>query len=132
MDSFASMASPLTTLNQKSKKFEWWEVCERSFQIIKYKLTSFLVLTLPEGTKESVVYCEEYRVGLGCVLMQHGNVVAYAFRKRKVNKRNYPTHDIELTVVVFALKIWRHYLYRVHVDVYTTTRVFNMCLLKRS
>ena len=78
-----------------------------------------MVLTLPEGTKESVVYCEEYRVGLGCVLMQHGKVIAYASRQLTIHERNYPTHDLELAAVVFTLKIWRHYLYGVHVDMYT-------------
>nr|GEY69067.1 putative reverse transcriptase domain-containing protein [Tanacetum cinerariifolium] len=49
--------------------------------------------------------------GLGCVLMQHGNVIAYASRQLKPYEENYPTHDLELAVIVFALKIWRHYLY---------------------
>jgi len=58
-------------------------------------------------------------VGLGYVLMQHGKVVAYASRQLKVHERNYPTHDLELVAVVFVLKIWRHYLYGVHVDIFT-------------
>ena len=52
--------------------------------------------------------------GLGCVLMQEGKVVAYASRQLKQHEKNYPTHDLELAVIVFALKIWRHYLYWVH------------------
>ena len=58
-------------------------------------------------------------MGLGCVLMQHGKLVAYASRQIKVHERNYPTHDPELAAVVFALKIWRHYLCGVYVDMYT-------------
>ena len=58
-------------------------------------------------------------MGLGCVLMQHGKVIAYASRQLKVHKRNYPTHDLEFEAVVFALKKWRHYMYGVNVDVYT-------------
>ena len=58
MDGFASIASPLSTLTQKSKKFEWSEECEKSFQLLKDKLTSAPLLTLPEGTKDFVVYCE--------------------------------------------------------------------------
>ena len=58
-------------------------------------------------------------MGLGCVLMQHGNVVAYASKQLKVHERNYPTHDLELAAMVFSLKIWRYYLCGVHVDVYT-------------
>ena len=65
------------------------------------------------------MYFDASRVGLGCVLMQHGRVIAYAPRKLKVHEKNYPTHDLELAVVIFAIKIWRHYLYGVHVDVYT-------------
>ncbi|WMV19616.1 hypothetical protein MTR67_013001 [Solanum verrucosum] len=59
------------------------------------------------------------RVGLGCVLMQNGKVISCTSRQLKVHGRNYPTHDPELAAVVFALKIWRHYLYGVHVDVFT-------------
>ena len=72
MDGFASIASPLTTLTQKCKKFVWSESCERSFQMLKDRLTSALELTLPEGTKGFVVYCDASHVGLGCLLMQQG------------------------------------------------------------
>ena len=77
VDGFASIASILTTFNQKSKKFEWSEACERSFQILKDRLTSTPVFTLLECRKGFVVYCDAFRVGLGCVLMQHGKVVAF-------------------------------------------------------
>ena len=105
MDGFTSIASPLTTLNQKSKNFEWSEACEKRFQHLKDKLTSAPVLTLPEGTKGLVVYCNASRVGLGCALMKNGKVIAYASRQLKVHERNYPTHDLELAVMVFDLKI---------------------------
>ena len=68
-----------------------------------------LVLPLESGGFD--VYCDTSRVGLGCVLMQHSKVIAYASRQLKKHEQNYPTHDLELAVVVFALKIWRHYLY---------------------
>ena len=71
---------PLTTLTQKSKKFEWSEACDRSFQMLKDRLTSAHVLTLPEGTKGFFVYCDTSRVGLVFVIMQHGKVVVYASR----------------------------------------------------
>ncbi|WMV46788.1 hypothetical protein MTR67_040173 [Solanum verrucosum] len=58
-------------------------------------------------------------VGLGCVLMQNGKVIAYASSQLKIHKKNYLTHDLELAAIIFALKIWRHYLYGVHVDVFT-------------
>lgn len=80
------------------------------------------MLTLPEGTYDFVVYCNALRIVLGSVLMQHGKVIAYASRQLKTHEKNYLTHDLELTVVVFALKIWRQYLYGVHVDVFTDHR----------
>ncbi|GKD23242.1 putative reverse transcriptase domain-containing protein, partial [Tanacetum coccineum] len=69
------------------------------------------ILALPEGSKDFVVYCDASHKGLGAVLMQREKVIAYASRQLKVHKKNYTTHDLELGSVVFALKIWRHYLY---------------------
>ncbi|XP_070011776.1 uncharacterized protein [Nicotiana sylvestris] len=91
----------------------------RSFHELKKRLTSTPVLALPEGSEGYVVYYDASRVGLGCVLMQHGKVIAYASRQLRKHEYNYPTHDIELAAVIFSLKIWRHYLYGVHVDLYT-------------
>lgn len=82
-------------------------------------MTTAPALTLPNGIDGFVIYCDASRVRLGCVLMQKGKVVAYAYRQLKVHEKNYPPHDLELAAVVFALKIWRHYLYGVHVDVFT-------------
>ena len=126
MDGFASIVSPLTTLTQKSKKFDWSEACEKSFQLLKDRLIFVLVLTLPEGTKGFVLYCDASRVGLGYVLMQHENVIDYASRQLKVHKRNYPTHVLKLATVVFALKILRHSLHGIYVEVFTIIRVSNM------
>ena len=86
---------------------------------MKDRLTSARILTLPEGAKGFIVYYDASLVGLGCVLMKHGKVVAYASRQLKVYEKNYPTHDLELSGVLFALNIRRHYFYGVHVDVYT-------------
>ncbi|CAN4115464.1 unnamed protein product [Withania somnifera] len=72
-----------------------------------------------EGTDGYAVYCDTSGVGLGCVLMQHGRVIAYALRRLRPHEKNYPIYDLELAVVVFSLKIWHHYLYGVHVDIYT-------------
>lgn len=94
--------------------YQWYEACEKNFQELKKRL----VLTLLEGTQDFVVYCYASRVGLGYVLMQNGNVTTYASRLLKVNEKN-PTHDLELASVLFALKIWRHYLYGVHVYIFT-------------
>ena len=86
---------------------------------MKTRLTSAPVLTLPDGVDGFLVYCDASRVGLGCVLIQKGKVIAYASRQLKPHEKNYLTHDPELAAVVFALKIWRHYLYGVHVDIFT-------------
>ena len=66
-----------------------------------------------------MIYSDASCKGLGCVLMQHGKVVAYASRQLKNYEQNYRTHDLELAVVVFALKIWRHYLYGERCEIYT-------------
>ena len=69
---------------------------------MKRRLTTAPVLILPSKTKGFVVYSDALRKGLGCVLMQHGKVIAYASRQLKTHEVNYPVHDLELTVVVFA------------------------------
>ncbi|GJQ98150.1 putative reverse transcriptase domain-containing protein [Tanacetum coccineum] len=82
-----------------------------NFSKIAKSLTILTQKTLPDGPEDFVVYCNASRIGLGCVLMQRGKVIAYASRQLKIHEKNYTTHDLELGVVVFALKIWRHYLY---------------------
>ncbi|KAH0643592.1 hypothetical protein KY290_035070 [Solanum tuberosum] len=119
VDGFSSIASPLTKLTQKKVKFQWSDECEKNFSELKTRLTTTPVLTLPDSSDGYLIYCDASRVDLGSVLMQRGNVIAYASRQLKVHEKNYPTHDLMLVVIVFALKIWRHYLYGVHVDVFT-------------
>ncbi|GJX83893.1 putative reverse transcriptase domain-containing protein [Tanacetum coccineum] len=92
---------------------------ENAFQLIKQKLCSAPILALPEGSKDFVVYCDASHKGLGAVLMQREKVIAYASRQLKVHEKNYTTHDLELGSVVFALKIWRHYLYGTRCTVFT-------------
>ncbi|GJU43347.1 putative reverse transcriptase domain-containing protein [Tanacetum coccineum] len=93
-----------------SEAFNWREERELAFQTLKYKLCNAHVLALPDGPEDFVVYCDAFGLGLGCVLMQRGKVIAYASRQLKIHENNYTTHDLELGAVVFALKIWRHYL----------------------
>ncbi|GKB64873.1 putative reverse transcriptase domain-containing protein [Tanacetum coccineum] len=69
------------------------------------------ILALLEGSENFIVYCDASHKGLGAVLMQKENVIAYASRQLKIHEKNYTTHDLELGAVVFALKMWRHYLY---------------------
>ncbi|KAK8681400.1 hypothetical protein V6N13_053804 [Hibiscus sabdariffa] len=102
---------PLTKLLQKDQPFEWWEDRQRSFDKLKQALTHAPVLIQPEPGKEFTVYSDASHSGLGCVLMKGDNVIAYASRQLKPHELNYPTHDLELATIVFALKIWRHYLY---------------------
>ncbi|GAU22611.1 hypothetical protein TSUD_234330 [Trifolium subterraneum] len=111
IEGFSKMALPLTLLTRKDQAFVWDEKCEKSFQELKKKLTTTPVLILHDAKESFVVYCDGSKLGLGGVLMQKGKVVAYASRQLKVHERNYPTHDLELAAVVFALKVWRHYLY---------------------
>ena len=116
---FSCIAGPLSRLTQKKVKFEWMDKVEKSFQELTKMLTTAPVLTLPDGKKGFAVYTDASKEGLGCVLMQHGKVVAYAARKLKTYEVNYPTHDQELAAVVFALKKWRHYLYGVTFEAFT-------------
>ena len=85
-------------------KFEWKEECENAFQELKRKLTTAPMLTAPISGELFTVYCDASTVGLGCVLMQQGKVIAYASRQLKSHEWNYPTHDLELATIVFALK----------------------------
>ncbi|GJW53936.1 putative reverse transcriptase domain-containing protein [Tanacetum coccineum] len=83
---------------------------EEAFQILKDKLCNVPVLVLLDGPEDFIVYCDASGLGLGGVLMYRGRVISYASRQLKIHKKNYTTHDLELGAVVFALKIWRHYL----------------------
>ncbi|GJV14048.1 putative reverse transcriptase domain-containing protein [Tanacetum coccineum] len=104
---------------KKGIKFDWGEKEENAFQLIKQELCSAPILALPEGSKDFVVYCDASHKGLGDVLMQREKVIAYASRQLKIHEKNYTTHDLELGSVVFALKIWRHYLYGTKCTVFT-------------
>jgi hypothetical protein len=109
----------MIALLAKKVEFKWTPACQESFEMLKQKLTTALVLVLPDVHKPFSVYCDASYTGLGCVLMQEGRVVAYSSRQLKIHDKNYPTHDLELAVVVHALKTWRHYLYGQKSDIYT-------------
>ena len=116
---FFVIASPLTKFLRKGVKFEWSDKCQNSFEQLKEMLVEAPVLMQPTSGKEYTLYSDASGIGLGCVLMQDGKVVAYASKQLNPHEQNYPTHDRELVVVVFALKIWRHYLYREKCRIYT-------------
>nr|GEX92138.1 putative reverse transcriptase domain-containing protein [Tanacetum cinerariifolium] len=99
--------------------FDWEEKEETAFQLLKQKLCSTSILALPEGSENFIVFCDASHKGLGTVLMQNEKVIAYASRQLKIHEKNYTTHDLELGVVVFALKIRRHYLYSTKYIVFT-------------
>jgi hypothetical protein len=98
----------MTELLEKGKTFEWTSTREASFQELKKRLTTAPVLTMPDMEKTLSIYCDTSGQGLGCLLMQEDHVVAYASRQLRKHEEKYLTHDLELTVVVHALKIWRH------------------------
>ena len=103
---FSIIASPLTKLLRKGVKFEWTDKCQDSFEQLKEMLVEAPVLTQSTPSKEYTLYSDASRIDSGYVLMQDVKVVAYASRQLKPHEQNYPTHDLELATVVFALKIW--------------------------
>jgi hypothetical protein len=90
--------------------FNWSSKCNEAFEQLKVLLTTAPVLAQPDIEKPYDVYCDASGSGLGYVLMQGGRVIAYASRQLRRHEEHYPTHDVELAVVVHALKICRHYL----------------------
>ncbi|GJZ66975.1 putative reverse transcriptase domain-containing protein [Tanacetum coccineum] len=119
IEGFSKIAKSMTKFTQKGVKFDWGDNEEAAFQLIKQKLCSAPILALPEGSEDFVVYCDASHKGLSVVLMQKDKVIAYASRQLKIHEKNYTTHDLELGSVVFALKIWRHYLYGTKCTVFT-------------
>ncbi|GJS83280.1 putative reverse transcriptase domain-containing protein [Tanacetum coccineum] len=119
IENFSKIAKPLTLLTQKNKTYVWGNEQDEAFRILKEKLCNAPVLALPDGPDDFVVYCDASKQGFGSVLMQRGKVIAYASRQLKKHEKNYTTHDLELGAVVFALKIWRHYLYGTKSVIYT-------------
>jgi hypothetical protein len=110
ISNFLKIAKSMTSLLQKDHKFVWTEEYEIAFHTLRKLLTTAPVLVQPDIEKPFDVFCDASKIGLGCVLMQEGRVIAYASRQLRKHEINYLTHDLELAVVVHALKIWRHYL----------------------
>nr|GEW25844.1 putative reverse transcriptase domain-containing protein [Tanacetum cinerariifolium] len=119
IEGFSKIAKSMTKLTQKNVKFDWGEKEEVAFQLIKQKLYSAPILALPKGLENFIVYCDASHKALDSVLMQNEKLIAYASRQLKIHDKNYITHDLELRAVVFALKMWRHYLYRTRCIVFT-------------
>ncbi|XP_019056493.1 PREDICTED: uncharacterized protein LOC109116118 [Tarenaya hassleriana] len=105
VEGFAKLAKPMTKLTGKNVWSDWTPECEASFAELKRRLTTAPILALPWPGILFEVYTDASRQGLGCVLMQEGHVIAYASRQLRKHEENYPTHDLELAVVVHALKV---------------------------
>nr|GFD08905.1 putative reverse transcriptase domain-containing protein [Tanacetum cinerariifolium] len=121
----------MTKLTQKKVKFEWGDIQEVAFQLLKQKLCSVPILALPEGSEDFIVYCDALNKGLGDVLMQREKVISYASHQLKIHEKNYTTHDLELGAVVFALKILRHYLYGTKCTVFTNHKSLQYILKQK-
>src|SRR3989337_2454421 len=119
VEKFSKIAKPLTNLLHKGVKFEWTDKCQESCQTLKDKLTSAPVLAPPDSRKDFMIYCDASRQGLGCVLMQERKVIAYGSHQLRPHEDKYPMHDLELAIVIYALKLWRHYLLGNRWEIYT-------------
>ena len=128
---FVEFRDSQTKLTLKEVKFEWNDLCERAFQELKRRLTSTSILIVPDKGQGYTVYCDASKDGLGCVLMQSGRVVAYGSRQLKNHEKSYPTHDMELAVIVFALKIWHHYLYGEQFEVFSNHKSLKYIFIQR-
>jgi hypothetical protein len=116
---FSKIVKPITGLLKNNTKFDWSSKCNEAFEQLKVLLTTAPVLAQLDIEKPFDVYCVTSGSGLGCVLMQEGQVIAYASRQLCRHEEHYPTNDLELAAVVHALKIWHHYLLGNICHVYT-------------
>nr|GEW28490.1 putative reverse transcriptase domain-containing protein [Tanacetum cinerariifolium] len=128
---FSKITKSMTKLTQKNVKFEWGEKEDAAFQLIKRKLCSVPILALLKGSENFIVYCDASHKGLGAVLMQNEKVIAYTSRQLKIHEKNYTSHNLKLGAVVFALKMWRHYLYRTRCIVFTDHKSLQHILDKK-
>ena len=119
IEDFSRLAAPMTRLTRNEVKFEWNDLCEKAFQELKMRLTTAPILIVSKRGQRYTVYCDASKDGLGCVLINSGRIVAYGSWQLKNHERNYPTHDMELASIVFALKIWHHYLYGEQFEVFS-------------
>ena len=129
---FSRLAASMTRLTRKGVKFEWDDLFEEEFQELKRRLTSTLISIVPEHGQRYTVYCDASRDRLGCVLMQSRRAIAYGSRQLKNHGQNYPTHHLELAAIVFALKIWCHYLYGEQFEVFSNHKSMKYIFTQRN
>jgi hypothetical protein len=125
IEGFSKISNPLIELLKKDKKSEWTPACEANFQELKKRLMTALILVMHDMEKSFSIYYDASGQGLGSVLMQDGHVVAYASQQLRKHEVHYLTHDLELAVVVHALKIWRHYLMGKRCELYMDHKSLN-------
>jgi hypothetical protein len=116
---FSKISKPITELLKKDTKYVWSKECDEAFQTLKKLLITSPVLAQSDIAKPFDVYCDASGTGLECVLMQEGRVISYSSRQLRHHEEHYPTHDLELAVMVMTLKTWRHYLLGNVVHIYT-------------
>lgn len=110
VEGFSRVAYPITSLQKKGRTFKWTPECQQSFERLKHLLTSAPILSIADPNKDYVVCTDASREGVGGVLMQEGKVIAYELRKLREHEQKYCSYDLELAAVIYALKMWRHYL----------------------
>ena len=116
---FSEISTPLTNLTRKNQVYVWTEKCEKAFEELKKALVNAPVLRVPERNHDLTIYTDACGYGLGAVLMQEGQVVAYASRQLKPHETRYATHDLELAAVVYALKLFFFFFFCAKFEIYT-------------
>ena len=89
-------------------KFKWTDTSEQSFRELKRRLEKTPILTILNKEDGFFMYCDTSGRELEVILMRRGRVIANASLQLKDYEKNYPTQDLELTMVIFPLKVWRH------------------------
>jgi hypothetical protein len=111
IERISKIANPITKLQKKNKKFVWTKKCAEAFQRLKELLTSAPILKVPNMDADFLICMDASKEGLGIVLMQDEQVIAYISRKLRRHEENCVMYDLELLAIVYALKVWRHYLF---------------------
>jgi hypothetical protein len=112
IEGFSSIENLIMELQKKNKNFVWTEKCVESFWRLKEMLTTTPILKVPDMDTNFLVCIDASKEGLGGVLMQEGRVISYISRRLRSHEHNYSMHDFELLAIVYALRVWRHYLIR--------------------
>jgi hypothetical protein len=110
IEGFSKITYPITSLQKKGIRFIWSQNFQESFIKLKEMLTTTPILGVADPNKDFTVCMDVSKEGLGGVLTQEGHVIYYESRKLKEHEQNYVTHDLELAIVIHALKMWQHYL----------------------